>query len=83
MTSIEVLKDLLAVIALAVHLCCPESGLVEDLGKLLRRLDQRKEDNRLPVSALGLHYLSNLIQVWIKRGPDLSCSEISGLDTYT
>ena len=51
----------------------------QNFHKLLRGLDQRKENDRLPILAVGFHLSRNLFKIWIKRGSDFACCEVSGL----
>ena len=72
----EILQDLSAIRAVAVHLSCRKSMIAKDFTEFLTGRDQRKENHRLPGLASALHLSGDLLEVGLQCITQITGSEI-------
>ena len=78
--ALKCFQNLRTVCAVPVHLCGTEPFPVQDIPEFLACLHKREKHHRLPVHAVFLHYVCDLVQIRIQRSADISCFKIPGLD---
>nr|DAE44311.1 MAG TPA: hypothetical protein [Caudoviricetes sp.] len=78
----EIVQHLAPVGALAVDLRSAEAMGVEQIAEFLARLDERQENDGLPICAASSHFGGDLFEVGVQRGAEVSDCVISAAHAY-